>query len=346
MSAFAQKLIAWQRQHGRHHLPWQCDDPYRIWLSEIMLQQTQVASVTPYYRRFVQSFPDVQSLAAATQEQVLEHWSGLGYYARARNLHYAAQQICRDFGGHFPRYREGLEQLKGVGRSTAAAIAVFAWGAREAICDGNVKRVLARHFAIDADIKAAKSQDIFWRQAEALLPHNAADLKSYTQGLMDLGSLICKRSRPQCGACPFADDCQALHTDSVGEYPKKSGGSSKKSRDGYFLYCRRADGKILFRRRAEKALWGNLWILPWFDSIEALQDYAREQNLQAQSAAAFAFCHIFTHYRLNIHYQSYHTHQCELSDRDAAIRWLAPQEIHAAALPAAMKKLIDHISSA
>lgn len=342
MPTFAQRIIHWQRQYGRHQLPWQTDDPYRIWLSEIMLQQTQVATVIPYYQRFVQSFPDVQSLANASQQQVLEHWSGLGYYARGRNLHYAAKQICNDFAGKFPQERQALEQLKGVGRSTAAAIAVFAFGKREAICDGNVKRVLARYFAIDADIQTAKSQAIFWQQAENLLPHSAADLKSYTQGLMDLGSLICKRSKPLCLQCPVQSDCQAFAQDKTSHYPKKAVKSGKKTRDGYFLLCRQAD-KILFTQRAESALWGNLWILPWFDSQAALEQFAAAQQMQAQTAMHFAFSHIFTHYKLNLYVQTYQLETANSQTWDSHYRWLSQAEWQTTALPSAMKKLLTAV---
>lgn len=341
MSAFAQQLITWQREHGRHHLPWQCDDPYRIWLSEIMLQQTQVATVIPYYERFLKRFPDIHSLANASQESVLEHWSGLGYYARARNLHYAAQQIYQEHHGNFPQTRSALETLKGVGRSTAAAIAVFAWGKREAICDGNVKRVLARHFALNIDSTTTSAQPIFWQLAESLLPHSSEDLKSYTQALMDLGSLICKRTRPLCQQCPVQNTCQALARNAVSAYPKKATKAPKPSRDGYFLLCRQPNGDILFSQRAEKALWGNLWILPWFDTEQALQAFAHQHHMQAQSKMQSAFCHVFTHYRLNIHYQEYYLSTPQLNGTSSTYRWLSSTAIQSAALPAAMKKLLN-----
>src|SRR4051812_42020956 len=196
---FADKLIRWQRRHGRHDLPWQgTRDPYRIWLSEVMLQQTQVATVMPYYRRFIEKYPTVAALAAATEEEVLELWSGLGYYARGRNLHKAAKRIAAT---GFPTTSAEIEQLPGVGRSTAAAIAAFAHGERAAILDGNVKRVLARCYMVG-------DTDQLWEQAEALLPKR--DIERYTQALMDLGATVCTRLNPRCGACPVAGECKAL----------------------------------------------------------------------------------------------------------------------------------------
>ena len=195
---FASKLIAWQRRHGRHDLPWQATrDPYRVWLSEVMLQQTQVSAVLPYYERFLARFPDAHALAAAHQDEVLKLWSGLGYYARARNLHAAAKVIARD---GFPKEASALLRLPGVGRSTAAAIAAFAFGERAAILDGNVKRVLARHFGVEGE----KRQ---WALAERLLPRRG--IEAYTQALMDLGATVCARTAPRCGECPLARGCHA-----------------------------------------------------------------------------------------------------------------------------------------
>ena len=209
MNQFAEKLINWQRQHGRHNLPWQTSDPYRVWLSEIMLQQTQVATVLEYYPKFINRFPDVQSLAEAEQDAVLQLWAGLGYYSRARNLHKAAQQIVYEFGGQFPQQRIELERLCGVGRSTAAAIAAFAFRQPETILDGNVKRVLCRIFALDGDTSDKKFEAQLWQLAESLLPKNQNDMPAYTQGLMDLGATVCKRSKPDCTHCPMVSDCLA-----------------------------------------------------------------------------------------------------------------------------------------
>ncbi|HEX5675504.1 MAG TPA: A/G-specific adenine glycosylase, partial [Azonexus sp.] len=205
---FAERLIAWQKIAGRHDLPWQqTRDPYRIWLSEIMLQQTQVGTVIPYFQRFLSRFPTVQALAEAPLESVIEHWAGLGYYARARNLHRCAREIVAVHAGKWPNSASQLSALPGIGRSTAAAIAAFAFGQRAAILDGNVKRVLCRQFAIEGFPGQSAVDRELWALAERLLP--AADIESYTQGLMDLGATVCTRSRPRCEICPVSPDCQA-----------------------------------------------------------------------------------------------------------------------------------------
>ena len=206
---FASRLVAWQRSHGRHDLPWQAStDPYRVWLSEIMLQQTQVSVALSYYPRFLQRFPHVQALAEASEDAVLAQWSGLGYYRRARNLHRCAQQVCSEHGGHVPHTAKELQQLAGIGRSTAAAIAAFCFGERAAILDGNVKRVLSRAFVLPASASAAAETRALWSLAESLLPEQA--IQTYTQGLMDLGATLCKPRKPACAQCPFASDC-AVH---------------------------------------------------------------------------------------------------------------------------------------
>jgi A/G-specific adenine glycosylase len=218
---FSRRLIAWQRQHGRHHLPWQVREPYRVWLSEIMLQQTQVATVLDYYPRFIARFPDVAALAAAPQDDVLNLWAGLGYYSRARNLHKAAKQVVHDFGGVFPPQRQALETLCGVGRSTAAAIAAFAFHEREAILDGNVKRVLCRVFAQEGNLADKKFEQALWALAESLLPPENKNMPAYTQGLMDLGATVCKRSKPLCAQCPMADGCLAKAQNRIADLPRK-----------------------------------------------------------------------------------------------------------------------------
>ena len=218
MKDFSGRLIAWHRRHGRHDLPWQrTRDPYPVWLSEIMLQQTRVGAVIPYYERFLARFPDVAVLARSSPEDVLRLWAGLGYYSRARNLHRAARAIVDEHGGAFPRTRDALEALPGIGRSTAAAIAAIAFGAREAILDGNVKRVLARHFAVGGFAGTRAVEKRLWALGESLLP--ARGVETYTQALMDLGATICTRSSPACGRCPIAPSCVALERGRVEAFP-------------------------------------------------------------------------------------------------------------------------------
>src|ERR1700739_3432699 len=223
LTGFAPRLITWQREHGRHDLPWQnTRDPYRVWLSEIMLQQTQVSTVIPYYARFLERFPDVAALAAAPLDDVMTLWAGLGYYSRARNLHRCAQAVVEARGGAFPSSVEALAELPGIGRSTAAAIASFAFGARATILDGNVKRVLARVFGGEGFPGEKKVENVMWLLAESLLPVNATDddISAYTQGLMDFGATLCARGKPDCLRCPFAVDCVANVTGGQAELPE------------------------------------------------------------------------------------------------------------------------------
>lgn len=253
MRDFSRKLVAWQRRHGRHGLPWQgTRDPYRIWLAEVMLQQTQVEAATPYYLRFLERFPDVAALAAAPVGEVLRLWSGLGYYARARNLHAAAQVVAGGLKGRFPDTAEALERLPGIGRSTAAAVAAFAFGRRAAILDGNVKRVLARHFGVEG-------KDEQWALAEKLLP--ARGIEAYTQGLMDLGATLCRRSNPECGRCPVAESCVALREDRVAELPSPRKRKPVPTRSATWLVLLH-QGQVLLERRPPSGIWGGLWAFP------------------------------------------------------------------------------------
>ncbi len=251
MPSFAESLVRWQRRHGRHDLPWQATrDPYRVWLSEIMLQQTQVATVIPYYRRFLERFADVRALAAASEEEVLRLWSGLGYYARGRNLHAAAKAVAAR--GGFPRTLDGLCELPGVGRSTAAAIAVFAFGRRAAILDGNVKRVLARRFAVTGEAEQ-------WALAERLLPRQG--LRAYTQALMDLGATVCRRASPDCAACPVTRGCVARREGRIAELPAPRPRKPLPLKRATW-YVHVDAGKVLLERRPSNGLWGGLWTFP------------------------------------------------------------------------------------
>jgi len=247
--SFAQQVIGWQRKHGRHDLPWQgTRDPYRIWLSEVMLQQTQVSAVIPYYERFLARYPTIEALAAASEDEVLRLWSGLGYYARGRNLHKAAVQIV---GNGFPRTAEKIAELPGVGRSTAAAIAAFAYGERAAILDGNVKRVLSRVFGV------SEKEDL-WERAERVLPRQR--IETYTQGLMDLGATVCKRV-PDCATCPVKGRCVARKTGRIAELPAPRAKKALPQRQAsWFVFFQQ--GKVLLERRPSPGIWGGLWCFP------------------------------------------------------------------------------------
>ncbi len=260
LPSFAQRVIRWQRQHGRHHLPWQnTHDPYRIWLSEIMLQQTQVETVKSYYLRFLKTFPTLVALAQAPIAQVLELWSGLGYYRRAHLLHQAARCIVDEHNGQFPDTVDELATLPGIGRSTAAAIAVFAFQRRAPILDGNVKRILARHHGIEGDPSQPAVVNRMWAVAEELLPRN--NLPAYTQGLMDLGTLVCTRSNPDCAHCPVHSDCFAYNTQQIELFPTPKKRPQVQEIHFQWLIIRR-QGRILLEERHQQKIWAGLWSFP------------------------------------------------------------------------------------
>lgn len=288
ISQFAPRLLAWQRRYGRHHLPWQVGDPYCVWLSEIMLQQTQVVTVLDYYPRFLAAFPTVALLAAAEQDAVLSVWQGLGYYSRARNLHKAARQVMAEFGGVFPSTRLSLETLCGVGRSTAAAIAVFAFGQRETILDGNVRRVLCRVFARDGAAQSKAFSDGLWALAETLLPENNADTPAYIQGLMDLGATVCTHSKPACARCPMNDLCLAKAQNRVAALPRKKTATKVPALPLYWLHLRRADGAVWLQKRPQQGIWGGLWCVPCFSDLAAAAAFANQAGLGMNAFTANA----------------------------------------------------------
>ncbi len=266
----ADKLIVWQRQHGRHQLPWQgTRDPYRVWLSEIMLQQTQVSTVLSYYGRFLERFPTVRTLAEASLDDVLALWSGLGYYSRARNLHRCAQVVMAQHGGAFPGTAAALETLPGVGRSTAAAIAAFCFGERVAILDCNVKRVLTRVLAYDADLAESAAVARLWALADALLPHTG--IEHYTQGLMDLGAGVCSRTRPACERCPWQADCAAHAQGRMTAFPVKTRRLKRGQRRSALLWLRHGNRQWLVQR-PDQGVWAGLWCFPLWDDEAALAE--------------------------------------------------------------------------
>ncbi|HEX4884527.1 MAG TPA: A/G-specific adenine glycosylase [Casimicrobiaceae bacterium] len=298
---FAARLVAWQREHGRHGLPWQgTRDAYRIWLSEIMLQQTQVAAALPYYERFLARFPDVHALAAASRDDVLSHWSGLGYYRRAHHLHDAARLVVDRHGGAFPAEPAALAALPGIGRSTAAAIATFAFGARAAILDGNVKRVLARHRGVDGYPGTAAVERALWQAAEALLPDAARE--AYTQGLMDLGATVCVRSSPRCLLCPVAEDCTARLDGRIDTLPAPRPARVVPQREVRLLVVEHA-GRLLLERRPPTGLWSGLWSLPEA-AMEVDAGTAAKARVDAavgEGTALPPLTHAFTHFTLTMH---------------------------------------------
>ncbi len=299
MTSFSQRLLAWFDDHGRKDLPWQqVRDAYRIWVSEIMLQQTQVQTVIPYFERFMQRFPDVVSLANASLDDVLQHWSGLGYYARARNLHRAAQMIRDDFGGTFPDSLEAVTGLPGIGRSTAGAILSLAFDQRHAILDGNVKRVLARHEAIEGWPGITAVAQRLWDVAEQNTPHERT--AAYTQAIMDLGATLCTRSKPACERCPVATDCSALTLGTVTLFPGRKPKKDKPLRATTMVIARH-DGQVYLERRPEAGIWGGLWSLPELDGISVETWCTQQLNAEAASTDAWeTLRHSFSHYDLDI----------------------------------------------
>ena len=268
---FAQRMVDWQRSQGRHHLPWQhTRDPYRVWLSEIMLQQTQVSTVLDYYPRFLQRFPGVAALAAAPQDDVLALWSGLGYYSRARNLHRCAQDVVARFGGEFPKSAELLVSLPGIGRSTAAAIAAFCFHERVSILDGNVKRVLSRVLGYGADLAVAARERELWALADQLLPAQASDMPAYTQSLMDVGATLCQPRKAQCEACPVQKQCAAHAQGQPLAYPVKTRKLKRSSATLWLLWAVNAQGQVWLHKRAARGIWAGLFSLPVFDDEAAL----------------------------------------------------------------------------
>lgn len=308
--SFTTRLLNWYDRHGRHDLPWQRDiTAYRVWLSEIMLQQTQVRTVIPYFERFIEDFPTVEALAAASQDEVLHRWTGLGYYARARNLHRAARVVADDHGGQFPDDLETLQSLPGIGRSTAGAILAIAFDKSAAILDGNVKRVLSRYHAIEGWPGTSAVQKQLWQLAESHTPQKRC--ADYTQAIMDLGATLCTRGKPDCTACPLQTDCRARLCDEVDRYPARKPAKPLPVRTCYFLILLDADNRVLLQQRPPTGLWGSLWCFPQCKDkdtiIDACQRLGVAENAGSKAKQKFeARCHFepqarhtFSHYHLD-----------------------------------------------
>jgi len=342
-ASFARRLIDWHARCGRHDLPWQRDwlalrDPYRVWLSEIMLQQTQVATVVPYYERFLAHFPTLADLAAAPVEDVMALWSGLGYYARARNLHACAQALVTRHGGEFPRDAAAIAALPGIGRSTANAIAVFCFGARAPILDGNVKRVLCRCFGIEGVAGTPAVEKRLWALAESLLPEAGGD--TYIQAQMDLGATLCVRGKPRCDECPLAGTCIALRDDRVAELPAPRPRRTLPERETTFLLLTHA-GRVLLETRPAAGIWGGLMSLPELP-----------EGMEARACAATLGCrvldikelaprmHTFTHFRLTLRPLRIAAEPLPHA-AEAGRRWLEKHELGSAPLPAPIRELLS-----
>lgn len=340
---YAPRLLAWFDRHGRHDLPWQHPrTPYRVWLSEIMLQQTQVSVVIPYFERFVAAMPNLPALAAASQDEVLALWSGLGYYARARNLHAAARRCVEGRDGDLPRDLAALVALPGIGRSTAGAILSQAWGDAAAIVDGNVKRVLCRVFGIEGWPGTPAVEKRLWAIAETLLPD--ARLADYTQAQMDFGATLCTRSDPACAICPLQDVCIAWRDGRTAELPTAKPGKPLPERATVALLVEDTSGRVLLQRRPPTGVWASLWSLPEHADIAAARDWF-ERHVAGDFDAAqpgTTIVHGFSHYRLHI--QPYRVANARphdaVGDNDQ-LRWAARADLPAIGLPAPVRRLLE-----
>lgn len=345
MSNFAYSLIQWQKIHGRHDLPWQnTRDPYAIWVSEIMLQQTQVAAVIAYYQKFMLRFPHISSLASAEQDEVLQHWSGLGYYSRARNLHRAAQIIIEEHGESFPSNFEEIQKLPGIGRSTAAAISSFAFDLPQPILDGNVKRVFARHFMVEGWPGLPKVEKQLWQLAEGLMPER--DMVAYTQGLMDLGATLCTRSKPKCEICPLQLTCGAYAENKVKTLPHSKPRKTIPERNITMLLLLQGD-EVLLEKRPPSGIWGGLWSLPEVTGDEDGQAVVRERyGLEAETLTTLpVLTHTFTHFRLHITPQPMRITKHLNQARQASVILLNRTDAIGAALPTPIRKILIDLNN-
>ncbi|VAX13544.1 A/G-specific adenine glycosylase [hydrothermal vent metagenome] len=346
-STIAQTLLTWFDQHGRHDLPWQHPRTlYRVWVSEIMLQQTQVTTVIPYFNRFMDSFPDIRHLAQADEDKIMQHWSGLGYYARARNLHKAARQIIEQHAGIFPENLDEVLALPGIGRSTAAAILAQACGQRHAILDGNVKRVLTRLYAIEGWPGQKAVADQLWILSENITPRQR--LVDYTQTIMDFGAILCRRSQPRCGHCPISDHCQAFRLGQPQCYPSSKPRKTLPVKTTRMLLLRNKQGHVLLLKRPPSGIWGSLWSLPECDHDLDITAFCREQlGIKASHMkTGNVLRHSFSHFHLDITPVTAHAspsaHAVMAPDERV---WYNSRQPDSRGLPAPVKRLLEQQTS-
>jgi A/G-specific adenine glycosylase len=342
---FAPRVLAWFDEHGRKTLPWQENKtPYRVWISEIMLQQTQVTTVIPYYHKFMTSFPNVEALAQAEQDEVLAHWSGLGYYARARNMHKAAKMLVDEFDSEFPQSVEGVCELPGIGRSTAAAILSISRGVQAAILDGNVKRVLSRFHAVPTWPGEKKTENAMWELAENYMPSERCG--DYTQAMMDLGATLCTRSKPQCLLCPLESDCEGRQTPDPTQFPiRKPKKAAKPEKSIQLLVLMNQREQLLLEKRPQTGIWGGLWSLPELASDESIVLHI-EQRFSTQVSSVIplsSFRHTFSHYHLNISPSQIQMAAANWIMEGDKYQWFSQQEALALGLPAPVRSILEKI---
>lgn len=340
-SGFSKRVVRWQKTHGRHDLPWQqTREPYRVWLSEIMLQQTQVTTVLAYYARFLRRFPDLGELAAAELDDVLAVWSGLGYYSRARNLHRCAREIRDRLGGEWPRSASVLQTLPGIGRSTAAAIASFCFGERVAILDGNVKRVLSRVLGFGLDLSSAANERVLWTLAEGLLPakRSILDMPAYNQGLMDIGALVCSVRRPKCEVCPVAPICVARLGGDPESFPVKARKRARSTESLWLLIATKPDGSIWLERRPSPGIWAGLHCPPVFSSWDSLVSVIPAPSRMGLEPMP-VFPHALTHKDLLLH-PVRTTAPVDQLTNGLGVNWVPLDRLSELGLPAPIRRIL------
>lgn len=338
MKLISDTLLSWHAAHGRHDLPWQnTDDAYRIWVSEIMLQQTQVSTVIPYYLRFIESFPTAIDLANAESDDVLHHWTGLGYYARARNLHKSAKIIANDFKGKFPTDFDEVIALPGIGRSTAGAILAFSEKQRHAILDGNVKRVLARFYEVEGWYGKKEVEKKLWNLAEANTPEQS--VHTYTQAIMDFGATLCTRSRPKCEPCPLRLNCTAFKNERVGELPHGKPKTQKPTKETYMLLVKNSDDEFLLQQNPPSGIWGGLWCPAQVNKLEPKHQLS---GLEVETLETLPILkHTFSHFHLEITPVLCRVSEHSNSVAEANQVWYKSQSDKALGLAAPVKKLLE-----
>ncbi|CAM4232867.1 A/G-specific adenine glycosylase [Pseudoalteromonas byunsanensis] len=340
---FADQVVNWYNLHGRKSLPWQLGKtPYKVWISEVMLQQTQVVTVIPYFERFMARFPTIEVLAEAPEDEVLHHWTGLGYYARARNLHKTAKIVVTEYNGQFPQTLEQVMALPGIGRSTAGAILSLALGQHHPILDGNVKRVLARFFMVQGwyGVKGVEKQ--LWALSDTLTPKN--NVTEFNQAMMDLGASHCSRSNFNCKACPLVEQCLAYKHNKVKAFPNPKPKKEKPKKQAYHLIVN-AENKLLMEKRPNAGIWGGLFGFFEFQTLEQVEQFIAQHGLQGQQHSLQSFIHIFTHFELTIHPLVYKLAAIPDFAHEQPIIWYDLDEYAEVGLAAPTKKLVKVLSA-
>lgn len=344
MNDFARRLLAWYDRHGRHDLPWQQQPtPYRVWVSEVMLQQTQVVTVIPYFERFMASFPNVKKLADASLDEVLAHWSGLGYYSRAHNMHKAAQIIRDQYSGKFPQQFDAVVELPGIGRSTAGAILSLACDQHLPILDGNVKRVLSRFHAVEGWPGQREVEQQLWQLAKAATPKKRT--AAYTQAIMDLGATLCTRTKPRCEACPVSVDCLAHAQGRTADFPGKKPRKALPVREVIMSVVINARGEVLLQKRPPVGIWGGLWSLPECVDEAAFSLWCKKRGIKSCSAQLLEpIRHTFTHFQLMIQ-----PHFCKLTNRSGWVNegvesWHSFKQLANLGVPTPVRRILQGVN--